>query len=305
MKTELNPADEWKNMANHDSIETFAIANCIFNAPLILISITGNALVLAAIIRTPSIRSTSVIMLCSLAVSDLLVGFVVQPFFIARELTASRYLKSMSEIPAFVLCGVSLCTMTAISVERFIALRYHMKYQSAVTTKWRVIYVSIIIIWTSNILFATFYFWEWTTYFSVAAVGICLNISISTFSYIKIYQVVRRHQAQIHAQEQATQQNSARAGSNLNMRAVRMTRSAVNTFIFYVAMILCYFPIFISLSLSSISYENWSKVWHLADTVAFLNSAINPILYCWRLRELRKAVHKTFKDILCTQTAQD
>lgn len=290
-------------MENHTSLETFAVVNCVFNAPLMLISITGNALVLVAIIRTPTIRSTSVIMLCSLAVSDLLVGSVAQPLFIAGELTTSRYIESMSEIMASVLCGVSLCTMTAISVERFIALRYPMKYQSAFTTKWRVIYVSIIIIWASNILFSVFYFWQWTTYFSVMAVGICLCIFISTFSYIKIYQVVRRHQAQIQTQQQAARQNSPDDRNNVNMRAVRMKRSAVNTFIFYVAMILCYFPIIISLYLSSISYKNWTKVWHLADTVVFFNSSINPILYCWRLGELRTAVYKTVKDILCTQTA--
>lgn len=290
-------------MENHTSLETFAVVNCVFNAPLMLISITGNALVLVAIIRTPTIRSTSVIMLCSLAVSDLLVGSVAQPLFIAGELTTSRYIESMSEIMASVLCGVSLCTMTAISVERFIALRYPMKYQSAFTTKWRVIYVSIIIIWASNILFSVFYFWQWTTYFSVMAVGICLCIFISTFSYIKIYRVVRRHQAQIQTQQQAARQNSPDDRNNVNMRAVRMKRSAVNTFIFYVAMILCYFPIIISLYLSSISYKNWTKVWHMADTVVFFNSSINPILYCWRLGELRTAVYKTVKDILCTQTA--
>lgn len=290
-------------MENHGSLKTFAVVNCVGNALLMLISITGNALVLAAIIRTRSIRSTSMTMLCSLAVSDLLVGSVVQPLFIASELTTSRSTESMSEITAFVLCGVSLCTMTAISVERLIVLRYPMKYQSAGTRTWRVIYFSIVVVWISNILLAPFYFWQWTTYYSLMVVGISLCIFISTFSYIKIYQVVRRHQAQIQTQQQVARQNSP-AGKNLNTRTVRMKRSAVNTFIFYVAMILCYFPIIISLCLSSISYENWTKVWHLADTIAFLNSSINPILYCWRLRELRTAVYKTIKNILCTQTAQ-
>ena len=291
-------------MEIHGSLKTFTVVNCVCNVPLMLISITGNALVLAAIMRTRSIRSTSVTMLCSLAVSDLLVGSVAQPLFIVSELTTSRSTESMSEITAFVLCGVSLCTMTAISVERLIVLRYPMKYQSAGTTKWRVIYFSIVVVWISNILLAVFYFWQWTTYFNVMVVGICLCIFISTFSYIKIYQVVRRHQAQIQTQEQAARQNSPYAGKNFTTRAVRMKMSAMNTFIFYVAMILCYFPIIISLCLSSISYENWTKVWHLADTIAFLNSSINPILYCWRLRELRTAVYKTIKNILCTQTAQ-
>ena len=53
---------------------TIVIINCVLNAPL-----GGNDLVLAAIIRTPSIRSTSVIMLASLAVSYLLVGFLAEP----------------------------------------------------------------------------------------------------------------------------------------------------------------------------------------------------------------------------------
>ena len=289
-------------MQNHGPLKTFAIINCVLNAPLMLISITGNALVLAAIIRTPSIRSTSVTMLCSLAVSDLLVGFVVQPLFIASELTTSGLVERLSEMMEFVLCGVSLCTMTAISVDRFIALRYPMKYQSAVISKWRAIYASIIFIWLFNMLFSSFYFLNWMTYFSVISVGICLCIFISTFSYIRIYRVVRQHHVQIQAQQHAARQNST-DGNNLN--TARMKRSALNTFIFYLAMILCYLPILISLCLSSISFENWTKAWHLADTVVFLNSSINPILYCLRLGELRTAVFKTLKDMFCTQTAQD
>ena len=51
------------------------------------ISIVGNAVVLAAIKRTPSIRSTSMTLLCSLAVSDLLIGVIGQPIYIADLLT--------------------------------------------------------------------------------------------------------------------------------------------------------------------------------------------------------------------------
>ena len=64
----------------------FAIVNCAINGPLILIFIIGNALVLAAIFRTPSLRSPSTIFLCNLAASDILVGIVVQPVYIVSEL---------------------------------------------------------------------------------------------------------------------------------------------------------------------------------------------------------------------------
>ena len=63
--------------------ETIVIINCVLNIPLMLISIIGNTLVLAAILRTPWLRSPSTTLLCSLAVSDLLVGLVVQPTYTA------------------------------------------------------------------------------------------------------------------------------------------------------------------------------------------------------------------------------
>ncbi|KAL9958756.1 hypothetical protein ACROYT_G035814, partial [Oculina patagonica] len=98
-------------------------------------SIIGNTLVLAAILRTPSLRSPSMIFLCSLAVSDLLVGLVVQPIYIATNLTRDSSLDEAMKRMAIALCGVSLLTMTAISVDRFLALHYHMRYPNVMTTK--------------------------------------------------------------------------------------------------------------------------------------------------------------------------
>ena len=62
------------------------VINCALNAPLMLVCTTGNTLLLAAIIRTPSPRFSSMILLCCLAVSDQLVGLIVQPIYIAYEL---------------------------------------------------------------------------------------------------------------------------------------------------------------------------------------------------------------------------
>ena len=80
------------NFEVHTGIDALVIINCVLNVPLMLISILSNASVLTAIIRTPSIRSTSMIMRCSLAVSDLLVGVIAQPLFMANELTKTNVL---------------------------------------------------------------------------------------------------------------------------------------------------------------------------------------------------------------------
>ena len=125
-------------MDNTSSLETVVVINCILNAPLMLTSITGNALVLAAILRTPSLRSVpSTIFLCSLAITDFLVGLVVQPVYIAielRHLTGEFIFKAIVSMSTS-LCGVSLATITAISVDRLLALHYHMTYPNLMTTK--------------------------------------------------------------------------------------------------------------------------------------------------------------------------
>lgn len=283
------------------SIETSVVVICVLNAPLMLTSTAGNILVLTAIKKTPSIRSSSITMLCSLAVSDLLVGFIVQPFFLASLLTRVFLIERISKITAFCLCGVSLCTMTAISIDRFLALQYPMRYQATITAHQRALNTLIVIIWLHNFVFSGFYVWNWPLYFIMIATGVCLFILVSTFCYIRIYRIVRRHQIQIQVQQQAAQQNTTE-GDNSNM--VRMKRSALNTFIFYIAMVLCYFPIIISLCAASITSKDLPEVWHLADTVVFLNSSVNPLLYCWRLGEIRKAVLKIFRQMSRRQADQ-
>ena len=127
----INYKDEGKK--DSPSHETIVIINCVLNAPLVLTSINLNSLVLATIWKTPSIRSTSMIMLYSLALSDLLVGFVVQPLYIVDELTEDLLFYRVQGMIGFYVCGVSFGTMTAISVDRLIALHYHMRYASLMT----------------------------------------------------------------------------------------------------------------------------------------------------------------------------
>ena len=100
----MNNSDKYNNGSedHHSGNETIIIINCVLNALLMLMSILGNALVLAAIIRTPSIRSTPhMIMLCSLAVSDLLVGLIAQPIYIVLQLTEDRFAHKVSVMIGF------------------------------------------------------------------------------------------------------------------------------------------------------------------------------------------------------------
>lgn len=281
-------------MSNTSQPETVSIINCALNAPLMLISIIGNTLVLIAIWRTSALRSPSIILVCSLAASDLTVGFVVQPLYITSTITGNSVLFQATLMTAACATGVSLLIITAISVDRFLALHYHMRYPSLMTTH-RAMYTSATL-WLVSFLLSFLTFWKMSAYYFVTAVTIAICLLVSTVCYIRIYRIVRQHQLQIHAQQQAVGSIVAN-----NQTMLRSTKSAKNTFIYYIVMILCYSPLFTSMAVLSISFKDWTNEWSLGDTAAFMNSSINPFLYCWRLRELRMPVIATAKQMLCRQ----
>ena len=64
-------------------------------------------------------------------------------------------------------------------------------------------------------------------------------------------------------------------------------------------MLLCYFPATVSALIWVTYKEHWNIRWYFAHTILFMNSAINPFLYCWRNREVREAVLKIVRKRLC------
>lgn len=274
-------------------MSSFTFINCILNVPLMLACVTGNSLTLSAILRTPSLRSPSNIFMCSLAISDLLVGIIVQPVYIAYELKQEPPLTFAINMLFSFTGVVSLCTMTAISVDRFMALQFHLRYQCLMTEK-RAMYTSLSL-WLFGILSSFVTLWNKTIMFAFLAVGIAICIFISTFSYTRIYLIVRQHQFQIRAQQQVLR---------VPMNVVRTKRSAISTFIYYICMILCYTPMFSFMSIVAIRPGlSGLMVWKVGNTFVFMNSSINPILFCWRVRELRMAVLKLVRQRHVMQTS--
>ncbi len=223
-------------LSNQSASDYFAhpdilvIINYVLNAPLMIISIIGNTLVLAAMLRTPSLRSPSMILLCSLAVSDLLVGLMVQPLYIAKELTEDLFVFRISYFMSFSSCGVSLCTVAAISLDRFAAIHYHMKYVTMVTSP-RVVY-TLVLIWLIIFLGFGVYLWSVSIYFICVSAVIVICQLISSFCYIRIFQIVKRHQMQIQAQQHAVQ-SSELASNNLNIMQFKKSSMKFSYFTYF------------------------------------------------------------------------
>lgn len=283
----------------NSGLETVVIVNCALNAPLIIVAIIGNLLVLVSILRAYSLFSPSITLLCSLAMSDLLVGLVLQPLYIANAMTGNSPLKQALNTTVFALCGVSLLTMAVISVDRFLALHYHMRYPNLMT-RHRAIYTTVTL-WIFVFMLSFLNFWTINAYYLTSAASILICLLVSTVYYIKIYCIVKQHQLQIHTRQKAVETNT----TDINQTMLRSTKNAKNTFIYHIVMILSYTPVFVAMAILFISPSHWNKGWILADTVVFMNSSINPFLYCWRLRELRTAVVKTVRQMLGRQIQEN
>ena len=284
-----------------DAVKKVLVINCAVNVPLAITSIIGNLLVLHAVWKTPTLRSPSVVLLCGLALSDLTVGVVVQPVFIANDLitlfSQDQSLKTLFlriyNVLAFYVCGISLFTITAVSVDRLVAIQKPLRYASIVTIpRVRCILVSV---WITCAILVNAQFWNDTIYLVLVAVVICVCLFISAFSHVKIYKIVRDHKRRIQIQLEAIETNTVNVHNNMSELKI----SALNSFIVFLVLIACYCPFFIVVVLISVFPIIALLSTSLASTVVFINSALNPFLYCWRIHEIREVVKQTCHQLVC------
>ena len=282
-----------QNTSGEDTVSH--IITSAINVPSMLVAIVGNSLILAAILSTPSLRSPAILLLCNLAVSDLLVGLVIQPLFIVSVFHSTRLLLTgIWFILSNSACGISLCTLTAIAVDRFLALHYHLRY-STIVTSFR-IKTFLTAQWLTNLIFSgTVFFWSLRIFSLYLSIFVCLCLIISVFCYVRIFKIVRHQQKKIHCQHQAVNLPQGSTISNL----LQFKKSAINSFLFFIVMVLFYIPASTYFSLFFITKTPWQSGWRVATTLVYINSSVNPFLYCWRMGDLRAAVMKTARKLFC------
>ena len=264
----------------------FKITICVINAFLSFTALFGNAAILLTFWKTSSLHSAKNILLASLAVSDLAVG-VLQPFEIANTISriyAFHYAVAM--LGPF-LTIASFLTVTAIAVDRLLSLQLHLRYHAAVTP-FRMTWLAIII-WVSAGIFTSTK--HWIARLSQVAISVTINsLLIANFLvYLKIYLVVRRHQRQIQHMQQPQEAN------NENILSLkRFKKSAMNTFLIFILLLFCHMPSSFIVYLAFTGVTISRNVFATGFTLIFLNSSLNPLLYCWRDREIRTAVKQLF-----------
>ena len=129
-------------------------------------------------------------------------------------------------------------------------------------------------------------------YSSIAIVCLLSN----TILYCKIYSIVRRHRNQIQSLQ--VQQDE---GQNREMMAkvARRVKLAVGTFYVYLVFSLCYLPQ-TSIMIAFIISGPYTTICHFSLFIfmmVLLNSLLNTLIYCWKMRHIRRAVVNIMQNI--------
>ena len=276
-----------------------ALVNVILSPTAIL----GNFLILVALRKESSLHLPSKLLYRCLAITDLLIGLVSQPLHaiywisIANEhWNLCRYTRDATYVTIYAFCGVSLGTMTAITIDRLLALLLGLRYKQTVTLKRTSIILAAV--WVLCGVAALCYILDYRITLWCGCIGVpsCLLISIASFT--KIFRTLIRHQAQVqvHVQLQSSQQNS--------LNILRYRKAVYSALWIQLALAVCYVPY----TIVAIVFEEPNKgtfsshlrvTRGIVATLVYFNSTLNPFLYCWKINEVRQAVKLTIRQLVC------
>ena len=265
--------------------EWFATA-CVVHGILCLTALLGNTVIVITIWKKSSLHSASNILLASLAISDLGVGLLAQPLFIAYLLSGTYIVGLLLHVSASIVCS-TFFTITAIAVDHLLALKLHLRYH-CVVTRSRVIWL-VSFIWIFSIIFQAGYWASNLSYISdIVASAVITCVLFGNFViYFKINLVIRHHQREIQHQ-----QPEANNGSIFSVK--RFRKSALNSFLIYIVLVFCNMPHSVAIIMHLTGVTTSPGFYMAIITLISLNSSLNPFLFCWRDRETRTAMRQLF-----------
>ena len=242
-----------------------------------MIALIGNSIVILALLKTTSLHPPSKVFLGSLALTDLFVGVVSQPFYVMILLLRGKiclYIQIIAVISANLFGGASLLTVTAISVDRLLALKMMLRYKQVVTS--RRTRFTVAIFWLVSVIISIMLVVKFFIILHIICTVLLLCTVTSTFCYARIYNILRHHQNQIqviHVQTAPLSEGSS------SLIATSQYKKTVSSAIWVQGVFLaCYSPYLFALIfiLTGTSISSFPFFWELAVSLVLLNSSLNP-----------------------------
>ena len=152
----------------------------------------------------------------------------------------------------------------------------------------RRVVIVVIGIWVYSAFLSLIILWELhSTRDLIRTISAAFGFIITLVVYIRIYQTVRRHKNQIQSMQIRNEAQSEEI-KNFNI----LIRSTAGIFYVYLVFLICYLPYFICKAVIQIYGSSivLKKLYLYSLTLVFLNSSLNPVIYCWKMKHIRHTI---------------
>lgn len=281
------------------SVQKVTATICIFIA---IITISGNGLVLLAMVKSKTLRTPTNLFISSLSVADLLIGTIAMPISIAGTFSKPQWF--YSRLFDFMLSQsftASTFNLSVVSFDRFVAVSFPLRYRT-IMTKQKTI-VAIIFIWLTSLLLSSINLVDFKLSRQRDELRLIFSILmfiipflIILYFYWRIFKVADRQAVTIKSQSRVFQIHIEMTNNPWKER-----RAAITIFIIVGIFAVCWIPnvimaiIQVCLDVPNTCDPNRYKIecgWWVTMTIAFANSSLNPFIYAIRNYEFRKAYKK-------------
>lgn len=276
------------------------ISTCVLNVLFAITSILFNSVILFAIWKTRTLHTPSNTLLSGLAASDLAVGCLLQPLHVAMKLLEIHqhlapycHLRIALETLTMVVSGTSFLILTFIAVERYLAVYLHLRYKAIITCQRMAICLAIA--WLLPVVGALSRFWLSPRAVATIAGSVIITCLLSNiWAYFKIFCFVKHHTTQIQNITSCLQ------ASGPTMEISKYNKTVVTMATLLLILIVSYAP-FVGVTNAIAFGGKRNRALSTAYTILaiwiYATSSLNPVLYCWRLRDFRQAlIRKMFNE---------
>ena len=280
-------------------VESELIFLSALNIFLSVTAFLGNTLILVALHKETSLHPPSKLLYRNLAITDLCVGIIGGPVSVTYLTSVVKerwdicyYAELAVGISGYTLCPVTIFTLTAISVDRLLAVLLGLRYRQVVTLKRTCL--TVIGFWIFSIVGPFIFFWNRLIASLVQLIGTALCLAITIFAYTKIVFTLRHNQ--LHVQNHAVQ---GQPSQTIPLNTARYKKAVYSALWVQGTLVVCYLPFGIVAALTpqrGISLSGY-LAWYYTGALVCLNSSLNPLLYCWKMREVRQAVKETLNQL--------
>jgi hypothetical protein len=269
-----------------------------------IFTVPGNLLVIMAVLKDPhkDVRSPFTLLILNLAVTDLIVGCLVEPLSVYIHYREGRGLHInmawLSQTAYFLCCTASLLSLATLTVDRYLAIARAVWYRANINNR-RVVYVSISV-WCLSIGFTSIFFEVgFISYaFVFANIAILSTFAIFMFTYVQVFKVLKRQLTGISAVHDGCASELERAHRRSMMWETRITKAYLIVLAVFLA---CYVPSCIMIYLMNMCKSCSCDLIHWFRDAQFIlvtiNSLINPFVYAFRLKNIRRSVITILKPI--------